>query len=218
MRLDTFSNLIKTIRDLPREAGIAISDDSRFIYYQPGERIDLHIKPGEELREGTVSLKTLQIKKEYSTYVDENIFGTPYYGVGYPIINNGDVEGVITAILPLNKNFYPSHPFLIGREEDFWVPVPLQDIYFIEASEGKTLLHTKNGILINKYSLSELELRLPNDLFFRCHRSYLIQIKEISEIQPSFHSTFLLKMRDDKRSVIPVSQSYASRFRNLLGF
>lgn len=219
MQLQSLSNIVKTIRELPREAALTITDNKRFIYYQPGETIDISIKPGEELKEGTVSLKTLQLKRIYSTEVDKQVFGKPYYATGYPIINGRDVEGVVTAIFPLHfRNQQNISPFLIGKMEDFWIPIPLKDIVFITAEEGKTFLHTKSGIYQNKYSLSEIEYRLPQDQFIRCHRSFIVRMDSISEIQPNFHSTFLLIMKDEKRTRIPVSQSFASYFRTLLGF
>ena len=68
----------------------------------------------------------------------------------------------------------------------------------------------------HRLNLSDLELFLSNESFIRCHRSYIVNIDFIDEIQPDSHSTFLLIMRDGTR--IPVSQRYASYFRRSLGF
>ena len=221
MNYSTLPSIIKTLRDFPKGAGVAISDTSRFVYYEPGENIDLAIKTGENLREGTVSLKTLQDKRMVATLVDEKVFGVPYFGTGYPIINNGKVEAVVTAILPPEEKkvkWSAQKNFLVGKKEDLWIPIQLKDIIYISSEESKTFIHTKSGKYQNKFSLTELEYRLPSDQFIRCHRSYIIQMNGITEIQPNFHSTFLLIMKDDKNERIPVSQSYSSNFRTWLGF
>ncbi|WP_081833488.1 LytTR family DNA-binding domain-containing protein [Geomicrobium sp. JCM 19055] len=100
--------------------------------------------------------------------------------------------------------------------QNCWYPVPHDDITVIEANSRRTWVHTRSRVGTNKFNLSQLEAILPHDTFYRCHRSYLINILQIKEIQPESHSTFTLIMNDD--TVVPVSQSYASHFREMLAF
>ncbi|MCG6197425.1 LytTR family transcriptional regulator, partial [Anoxybacillus sp. LAT_38] len=44
---------------IPEGVSIAISDDSRYIYYQPSASIDLKIKPGDAVREGSATYRAL---------------------------------------------------------------------------------------------------------------------------------------------------------------
>ncbi|WCK52787.1 LytTR family DNA-binding domain-containing protein [Aneurinibacillus sp. Ricciae_BoGa-3] len=206
----------------PQEASIAIADTSRFIYYQPSKSIDLKIKPGDSLKEGTVSLRAVLNRAKVAQLVDEKLFGMPYYGMGMPIFNGTDAEGCITAIFPPfggpDVEKLPKHNFLIGRTEDKWIPIQLARINFIESDKGKTLLYTEDGVYVNKYTLVELERILPRDKFIRIHRAYIVNVNAIREIHPDFHSTFLLVIRDGKKSKVPVSQKYASVFRRMMGF
>lgn len=218
MQLESCSNLVGVLREVPKEAAIAIADHNRFIYYQPGEGIDIKLKHGEELREGRVSLQALMLKQKTSALVDERLFGVSYFGTSYPIFNNDHIEGVITVIYPPEIHSKNQQPFLIGRKDDLWVPVPHSDIIYISAENGKTCIHTKGGSYQNKYTLTELEYRLPREYFLRTHRSFIINLKAIEEIHPHFHSTFLLVLKDGKRSKIPVSQTLAAEFRSKLGF
>lgn len=207
---------------LPQRVSIAITDQSKYIYYQPSESIDLKIKPGDLLRQGTVSLQALTERKKVAQYVDRDVFGVPYYGMSIPLLMRGELEGCVTAIfpkiMPWEEVKLPKHRFLIGKAEDRWVPFSFEQISYISADEKKTWLHTKDGQYRNKYSLSELDLILPQDQFVRCHRSFFVNVNEIAEIQPDFHSTFILVMKDKAESRIPVSQTYASQFRARLGF
>lgn len=214
--IQAFSNVF------PEKTSIAIADQSRFVYYQPSPAIDLRIKPGDAVQEGTLTQLALEKQMSLSRFLDKNPFGMPYYAVSTPIVNGGKTEGCLTAIYPPFATpkplQLPRHNFLIGKTEERWIPIPFRDIYMIESANKKTLLHTASGIYGNKHSLIELELMLPLDQFARTHRAYLVNVNEIAEIQPNFHSTFLLIMKHDKRLRIPVSQKYANRFRQLMGF
>lgn len=223
MEITSVDALVHAISQIfPNEVSIAISDKDKFIYYRPSENIDLKIKPGDDIKEGTLTLMALKDRKKVTMYVDDHIFGIPYFATSSPIIQNGDTEGCITAIYPpyqgREQQRLPRHLFLIGKAEDRWIPIPLNEINLIESEKGKTLLYTATGVYINKYTLIELESMLPPDQFIRCHRAYIVNVNAIGEIHPDFHSTFVLVMKDKKLSRVPVSQKYSSRFRKLMGF
>jgi two-component system LytT family response regulator len=223
METSSVLSIVKAISDVfPQEASIAIADKSKFIYYQPSRAIDLKIKPGDFIVEGTLTRKALQYKQKVEQYLENSVFGVPYYAMSTPIFHEGDAQGCITAIFPPTASpvspKLPRHHFLIGKAEDRWLPIPLHEIHFIESDKGKTYLYTERGIYVNKYSLVELERLLPLDRFIRCHRAYIINVHSIDEIHPDFHSTFMLIMNDPARTRVPVSQKYASSFRRLLGF
>jgi len=224
MELETLSKVVQIIsRGVQNEAAIAISDQRRFIYYQPGKSINLPIHPGEPLREGTASLQTVRAQEDVSTLVDPKVFGVPYFAIGHPIIENSQIAGCITAILPLQKDWQPETPkpavnLLIGKTEDRFMPITFDEIHWIYAENRKTFIHTDRGDFQNKFTLQQLEDILPKDKFLRCHRSYIVNIDSIKEIHPHFHSTFQLVIKDKPSSHVPVSQTYVSSFRNFLGF
>lgn len=224
MDQSSVSMLVNAISHVfPEEVSIAVADDSHYIYYQPSSSVDLKIKPGDSIREGSVTRKALQVRKKVSQYVDREIFGVPYYGMSIPLADQGEQRSwVLTAIFPrpLERELekLPRHSLLVGKWEDRWYPLRYEEISYIQSHEGKTLLHTENGVYSNKFSMMELQQLLPSDQFVRCHRSFFVNVNNIVEIHPDFHSTFMLVLNDKQRSRIPVSQSYASAFRHWLGF
>ncbi|WP_047151019.1 LytTR family DNA-binding domain-containing protein [Aneurinibacillus tyrosinisolvens] len=223
MEIESVLSLVKSInRAFPPDASIAIADQSKFVYYQPSLRIDLKIKPGDTIQEGTLTRQALERGADVSKYVDETVFGVPYYATSTLIIDRNGTEGCITTIFPPGHRGDEARPlrhqFLIGKGEDRWIPIPFHEIFFIESQNGKTFLHTERGVYMNKYSLLELESVLPFDRFIRCHRAYLVNVGAILEIHPDFHSTFVIITADEKRSRVPVSQKYASSFRRFMGF
>jgi len=52
-------------------------------------------------------------------------------------------------------------------------------------------------------------------MFFRCHRSYCVNLSKIGEIEPWFNNTYLVKLRDMDAQV-PVSRSKVKAFRQLM--
>ncbi len=68
----------------------------------------------------------------------------------------------------------------------------------------------------NYRTLDELQARLDPAVFWRVHRSHLVNIKKIKEIVPWFSRNYILKMRDAKGTEIPVSRSQTKRLREYL--
>jgi two-component system, LytTR family, response regulator LytT len=69
----------------------------------------------------------------------------------------------------------------------------------------------------NCRTLEELLDSLDTKLFWRAHRSYLVNINRIREVVPWFKSSFQLRMDDKKQTEIPVSRAQTKRLRELFG-
>jgi two-component system, LytTR family, response regulator LytT len=69
----------------------------------------------------------------------------------------------------------------------------------------------------NCRTLEELLDSLDPNLFWRAHRSYLVNINRIREVVPWFKSSYQLRMDDKKQTEIPVSRSQTRRLRELFG-
>ena len=59
----------------------------------------------------------------------------------------------------------------------------------------------------NYRTLDDLQARLDPDVFWRVHRSHLVNINKIKEIVPWFSRNYILRMKDAKGTEIPVSRS-----------
>ncbi|PSW66034.1 DNA-binding response regulator [Photobacterium leiognathi subsp. mandapamensis] len=92
------------------------------------------------------------------------------------------------------------------------VITPIEDIDYAEASEKITKVYTADGCFIAPMTISELVAKLPESAFFRCHRSYCINVSRVQEIIPWVNSTYLLKLQHHDQQV-PVSRSNIKLFR-----
>jgi len=69
----------------------------------------------------------------------------------------------------------------------------------------------------NCRTLEELLASLDPNLFWRAHRSYLVNINRIKEVVPWFKSSYQIRMDDRKQTEIPVSRAQTRRLRELFG-
>ena len=58
---------------------------------------------------------------------------------------------------------------------------------------------------------------LDPKLFWRAHRSFLVNINRIKEVVPWFKSSYQLRMDDKKQTEVPVSRAQTKRLRELFG-
>ena len=64
-------------------------------------------------------------------------------------------------------------------------------------------------------TLEELLELLDPSIFWRAHRSYVVNINHIKEVVPWFKSSYQLRMDDKKQTEIPVSRAQTKRLREL---
>ncbi len=96
-----------------------------------------------------------------------------------------------------------------------------KDIGFASIEEGVITVVTSGPSGMegqsNCRTLEELLDSLDPNLFWRAHRSYLVNINRIKEVVPWFKSSYQLRMDDKKQTEIPVSRAQTKRLRELFG-
>lgn len=106
------------------------------------------------------------------------------------------------------------------RKVNLWknekiIVVDSDDIYYASAQEKTTEVMTRAETYTMSVSISEFHSRLPGESFYRCHRSYIVNLSKIREIIPWFNHTYLLKLADLDVE-IPVSRSKVKEFKQLM--
>jgi two-component system LytT family response regulator/two-component system response regulator LytT len=95
--------------------------------------------------------------------------------------------------------------------------VDAQDVIYATIDNGLiTLVATNIEGQSNYRTIEDLQANLDPDMFWRVHRSYLVNINKIKEVVPWFKSSYQLRMDDKKHSEIPVSRVQTKRLRELL--
>ncbi len=94
--------------------------------------------------------------------------------------------------------------------------VDQKDICFATIEDGViTVVTSQMEGQSNCRTLEELLDSLDQNLFWRAHRSYLVNINRIREVVPWFKSSYQLRMDDKKQSEVPVSRAQTKRLREL---
>lgn len=119
-----------------------------------------------------------------------------------------------------NQQNYNSHKNSITNKINLWKNekirvVDLDDIYYCSARERVTYVCTKDEEYLVSVSITEFYNSLPKDKFFRCHRSYIVNITKIREIIPWFNNTYNLILQNIDYEV-PVSRSNLKEFKQLM--
>ncbi|GAO30748.1 LytR/AlgR family response regulator transcription factor [Geofilum rubicundum] len=92
------------------------------------------------------------------------------------------LEGMAMQETPRPKPKGDQKDFIIVKSDRKMVKLMYDDILFIEGALEYVFFHTLGGKFMGLYSLRKLENELPGDQFMRIHKSYIVALKRISEI------------------------------------
>lgn len=100
--------------------------------------------------------------------------------------------------------------------KDRIIVLPCDLIHYVRADEKLSYVHTASVHYVIPTSIGDFMERLPADTFFRCHRSWCININRIREITPWFNGTYVIKLHGFDDVEIPVSRSHLKEFKQLM--
>jgi two-component system response regulator LytT len=120
------------------------------------------------------------------------------------------------APAPDSPRLTPQRTKLLVRNGNRNFIADAQDLVYATIDNGLiTLVTTALEGHSNYKTIEELQASLDRDVFWRVHRSYLVNINRIREVVPWFKSSFQLRMDDKKQTEIPVSRVQTKRLREL---
>jgi len=97
------------------------------------------------------------------------------------------------------------------QKSDKYFRINAGDIVYLEASGDYTVISTDKEQYVSSKGISKLELKLDPELFFRIHRSTIINQSQLSEIEKHFNGGMVAKMKNGK--IFPISRSYVKIIR-----
>jgi two-component system response regulator LytT len=125
----------------------------------------------------------------------------------------GDQLGTLVKMLESQQ---AQRSKLLVRAAGRLILVDQKDICFASIQDGVITVTTSAGEgQSNCRTLEELMDQLDAGLFWRAHRSYVVNINHIREVVPWFKSSYQVKMSDRKQSEVPVSRAQTKRLREL---
>lgn len=91
------------------------------------------------------------------------------------------------------------------------------EIRYVEAEGDYVRLHTRDDAYLIRASMSSIAARWASEGFVRVHRSYLINLRHVADISPSFNQTLIVRIKDAAGTRVPVSRRRARELRDRLG-
>ena len=101
----------------------------------------------------------------------------------------------------------------VNIDERLYV-ISLNDVDYIEASEKETLIFSNQKKYISKIKISKWEEMLKGYNFYRCHRSFIINLDKITEIEQWFNSSWIIKIKN-YTTAIPVSRNNIKELKEI---
>jgi len=124
-------------------------------------------------------------------------------------VEQNNVGELLRNMKTENKTSYDSHIFVQKSEK--LLNLPVDEIVYLEASGDYTILSTKNDQFVSSSGIGKLEEILNPETFIRAHRSTIININNLKEIEKHFNGGMVVKMLNGKS--FPVSRTYAKLIR-----
>jgi two-component system response regulator LytT len=169
--------------------------------------VDYLMKPVDQARL-EVSVARARRRKAIERPIDQGNGGN-----GGANVNQADLERIIQLVTERQSR---RERLAIKVGERFLLVQSEEIIYASLADEGITVVTSQHTGTSNYRTLDELHERLDPSVFWRVHRSHLVNINKIKEIVPWFSRNYILRMKDEKATEIPVSRTQTRRLREYL--
>ncbi|WP_416829284.1 LytTR family transcriptional regulator DNA-binding domain-containing protein [Ectobacillus polymachus] len=91
------------------------------------------------------------------------------------------------------------------------------EIVFVESNEGISQLHVNGEVFPCSITLNELSDRLQPFGFFRCHRSYIVNLQRVREVITWTRNSYSLILGDPKKSSVPLSKGKLNELKDIIG-
>ncbi|MCH3963034.1 MAG: methyl-accepting chemotaxis protein [Clostridium sp.] len=105
--LEAYLQIMPVLKDiLLEDIAVAVADTTKFLYYRPGDTLDIKINVGSRIPGDIMLYKTIKEGKSYNAIVPREVFGISFKEISYPIKNSeGNVVGGIGIGRSLDEQF-----------------------------------------------------------------------------------------------------------------
>jgi two-component system LytT family response regulator len=92
----------------------------------------------------------------------------------------------------------------------------VDEIRYLESQDDYVMIYTDDGRYLKQHTMKYLEKHLPPHSFVRVHRSYIVRLDFVDQIELYERDSYIVKLKNSQ--TIPVSKSGYNRLRDTLGF
>jgi two-component system LytT family response regulator len=93
--------------------------------------------------------------------------------------------------------------------------IPVEEVYYIEAYDDYVKIFLKDSYYLKKKTMNYYEQVLDETSFFRVHRSFIINLNQLTKIEALEKNNYIAILKNDKR--VPISRNSYTRLKGVLG-
>jgi len=93
--------------------------------------------------------------------------------------------------------------------------IPLQDVHYLEAADDYVKIFTQEGHFLKNKTMNHFEKVLDGAVFVRSHRSYIVNVQQITRIDPYEKENYVAILRSGAK--VPISRAGYVKLRSILG-
>lgn len=121
----------------------------------------------------------------------------------------------VDALLDDLERRHRYRPWIVVRCEGSCLVLRIRDIDFVQSAANYVRLHVGAKSYPLRETMNAMEEQLDPALFQRIHRSTIVNIERIRELQPYFHGDYVVKLHDGRS--LTLSRTYRERLAERLG-
>ena len=93
--------------------------------------------------------------------------------------------------------------------------IPVQDVHYLEAADDYVKIFTQEGHFLKNKTMNHFEKVLDGAVFVRSHRSYIVNVQQITRIDPYEKENYVAILRSGAK--VPISRTGYVKLRSILG-
>jgi DNA-binding LytR/AlgR family response regulator len=125
------------------------------------------------------------------------------------------VEDLMSALEARERRHITQVPVHRGRQI---LVLPVEQILWFEVEYRLVYAHVDGARYMTNFTLKELEERLDAEVFFRAHKSRLVNLRQVRAIVPWFGGRYKLVMRDEATSEVELSRAQGRELRGRMNW
>ncbi|MFK7799165.1 MAG: LytR/AlgR family response regulator transcription factor [Aureispira sp.] len=98
--------------------------------------------------------------------------------------------------------------YIFVKADKKLIKIHFNDIFYIEGLKDYVILHTPTGRVVTLQTMKSLEIKLPQDLFMRIHRSYIVNLSNITVIEGNTVQI--------NKKIIPIGKNYKEKLLDMV--
>jgi two-component system LytT family response regulator len=118
-------------------------------------------------------------------------------------------------LLQIASNSAVKHNRVVVKNGNKIKIIPAGDIIYLEAADDYVKIHTKEGAYLKSKTMTFFEETLDQSLFVRCHRSFIINIQEVTRLDQNEKDSHIALLKSGIK--IPVSRNGYTKLKIVLG-